>query len=71
MTCCTALQEQRLADLMRVLQHRYSNSDGQSCSGEFSTGWTSGALSRLDDTANLKSKVTGCSCNCQRGWAVP
>ena len=56
---------------MRVLQHRYSNSDGQSCSGEFSTGWTSGALSRLDDTANLKSKVTGCSCNCQRGWAVP
>ena len=53
-----SVQEQRLADLMRVLQNRYSNSDSQSYSGEFSTGWTSGALSRLDDTANLKNKVS-------------
>ena len=72
MASCAALQEQRLADLMRVLQNRYTSSDGQSYSGVFSSGWTSGALSRLDDTANLKSKVSGCGCGCicERGCAA-
>ena len=42
---------------MRVLQNRYTNSDSQSYSGEFSTGWTSGALTGMNDSANTKSRV--------------